>query len=1180
VNEADGDIYVVDKGEVGAAHGRVVRFDAAGAFQSEFNGSGLLAGEGEEAGAGGQAGEIKTGRFEAPNAIAVDNSCALRKLKEPGLTLAACEAADPSNGDVYVVDAGEEHEGEHRVVDKYSATGKYLGQITSAGASPGENPLQSEALEGVAVDPAGTVWVYRERPGIAGFAKGLATEFLEEVRPSALGGFAATGLAVDSKGNFYGALHAHSSPQVTKWNPSGEIINQSLDGEGSTGLAAEQISDAAFVDNGTSVGAFSPGGVQLERLGQGHLQEGAGIGVNAASGFLYVADPALGPVVVFAPAAAGAPKVEAESFSGVGDDRASLDAEINPRSETNEAPSEYHFQYGRCTSATSCSESGYEASVPVPDGQISADFEVHSVTAELEGLQPSTTYHFRAIAKNAHGEGQAGKETIFTTEGEGGQLTLPDDRGWELVSPPDKRGALIAPISESGVVQAAASGGGITYLANAPSEAEPQGNASRVQVLSRRGSASWSSRDIAIPHESATGAPVGEGPEFKSFDAELNLSAVQPFGQFNAGLSAEASESTAYLHSLSDSCGALCFRPLVSGKAPFANVPEGTVFGEEELCEPRPGHQEANVECGPQFVGASEDLSHVVLSANAALTPGGVPGELYEWAGGALTPVSVLAGAGGAQVAGALGLESQAARGAISNDGTRIAWSANENLYERDSARGETVQLDEARAPLGEGAQEVEERKERSGGGHFQLASADGSRVLFTDEQPLTADSGAEKGKPDLYECVISVKAGKLACELSDLTAAQGGESADVLGGVLGASEDATTVYFVAKGVLGEAPNAEGKKAVAGQANLYVHRDGETQFIATLSGEDAHDWSELLRSQPTRVSASGRFLELMSQEEFGGYDNRDRDRDRDSGKAAAEVYLYDAESGRLACASCEPSGQRPVGVEYHKLEPGSGGLVGGGRETWQDTGLVAGNVPGWTQIRSANPLESRYQPRYLSDSGRLFFNSIDALVPQDSNGTQDVYEYEPPGVGGASGCSKASSTYGARSGGCVSLISSGSSAQESAFLDASESGDDVYFLTSAKLSPLDVDSARDVYDAHVCTSEPCIVFAGPQPPPCSTEASCKASPTPQPTIFGTPASATFEGAGNPDPAPAPAPAAKVKTAAQIRAERLAKALKACKGKKNKHKRQACEKQARKKYGPQKSSSKKKQGKKK
>jgi hypothetical protein len=281
----------------------------------------------------------------------------------------------------------------------------------------------------------------------------------------------------------------------------------------------------------------------------------------------------------------------------------------------------------------------------------------------------------------------------------------------------------------------------------------------------------------------------------------------------------------------------------------------------------------------------------------------------------------------------------------------------------------------------------------------------------------------------------------------------------------------------------------------------------------------------------------------------------------------AEVYLYDAAGKRLSCASCEPSGVRPVGVEYSKLEPGSGGLAGGPRDIWPAAGLVGANVPGWTAITEGSPW-SRYQSRYLNDQGRLFFNSIGALVPQDSNGTQDVYEYEPPGLGS---CTTSSSTYSASSAGCVALISSGSSAQESAFLDASESGDDVFFLTSARLSALDVDQARDVYDAHLCSSaEPCITFPNVQSPPCTTEASCKASPTSQPSIFGAPASAAFSGDGNLAPPPASPPKKE-----ETKQQKLAKALKACRAKKNKHKRQACEKNARKKYGAKKKAKKSK-----
>jgi hypothetical protein len=130
--------------------------------------------------------------------------------------------------------------------------------------------------------------------------------------------------------------------------------------------------------------------------------------------------------------------------------------------------------------------------------------------------------------------------------------------------------------------------------------------------------------------------------------------------------------------------------------------------------------------------------------------------------------------------------------------------------------------------------------------------------------------------------------------------------------------------------------------------------------------------------------------------------------------------------------------------------------------------------------------------------------AADALVPQDSNGTEDVYQYEPPGLGG---CTEQSPTFGAASRGCVNLISSGTSGEESAFLDASESGNDVFFLTSAQLAHRDVDTAIDVYDARVGGGEP------EPPPPPSCEGDACQTPVQAPND-PTPGSLTFSGPGN------------------------------------------------------------------
>jgi hypothetical protein len=230
-----------------------------------------------------------------------------------------------------------------------------------------------------------------------------------------------------------------------------------------------------------------------------------------------------------------------------------------------------------------------------------------------------------------------------------------------------------------------------------------------------------------------------------------------------------------------------------------------------------------------------------------------------------------------------------------------------------------------------------------------------------------------------------------------------------------------------------------------------------------------------------------------------------------------------------------------------------------GYDVWAVGTWLAGSVPAYTS--GSDVYEGRYQSRYLSNSGRLFFNSSDALSPQDVNGTEDVYEYEPPGVGD---CTASRPSYSERAGGCVGLISAGTSAEESAFLDASENGGDVFFMTTSKLLPQDFDKSFDVYDAHECTSEaPCYPVASVAPPPCTTGDACKSAPTPQPTIFGAPSSETFSGAGNITPEGATVKSAKARTLTP-RAKKLAAALKVC-ARKPRRDRASCRKRAKARY---------------
>jgi hypothetical protein len=863
--------------------------------------------------------------------------------------------------------------------------------------------------------------------------------------------------------------------------------------------------------------------------------------------------------------AAGPPVVEEASVSSVGSTSATFHAKIDPQgSETT-----YRFEYG--------TSEAYGASVPVPDGIVGSGTEGVVVSAHPQDLVANTTYHYRVVAVVAsRGESVDGADGAFITQHAGEHFALPDGRLWELVTPPNKEGAGIESLANEGPLQAAADGSGITYGVDAPTELEPAGYAQQalkfIQARSDRGQAGWSTHDIAVPRSAATGTNGGEN-EYVAFSRDLSLGLAHPFSLGGTMLlSGEASEPTVYLRreGLCDSpvTASECYLPLVTGKEGFADVPSGTEFGE---------FGKLGVE------GGTPDLSKVLLHSGVALTSVPAPGGgLYEWSAAApvaerLQLVSVLpVGEGGGPATGtvAAGLElgsaQDAARNAISRGGSRVVWfnevGSEVRLYLRDTSRGKTVRLDvkQPGAPSGEAI------------ARFQIASSDGSKVFFTDIQRLTATSGGGGGGvADLYECEIVEEAGHLACRLTDLTPERAGQQACVGRSVLGGSEDGSYVYFVAAGVLSENANSRGETATPGACeregappgamyNLYGVHNGVVTFIARLSIEDEFDWSQAFNLQPVRVTPDGRFLAFMSDRSLTGYDNRDVN----SGKPDMEVYLYDAQTTRLVCVSCNPTGNRPMGIEANEFSTFGIGKprrdladvithgYGGGYESQN---WVAANIPNSNKLSSPNSGEALYQPRVLSDGGRLFFNSSDALVPQDVNGEEDVYEFEPEGVGN---CTAVSATFAASDGGCVSLISSGASAEESGFMDASEDGSDVFFLTLSRLTSQDTDTALDIYDAHVCSAfVPCVI-PPVSPPPCSSGDGCKGAPALQPTIFGAPASATFNGTGN---APAAGPGPVVKRRSVSRAQKLARALRSCR-RLPKRRRQVCERKAKRLYG--------------
>jgi hypothetical protein len=327
---------------------------------------------------------------------------------------------------------------------------------------------------------------------------------------------------------------------------------------------------------------------------------------------------------------------------------------------------------------------------------------------------------------------------------------------------------------------------------------------------------------------------------------------------------------------------------------------------------------------------------------------------------------------------------------------------------------------------------------------------------------------------------------------------------AESIPGGLGVSDDGSYAYFVASGVLAVNGNANGEEATKGAMNLYVwHEDpATTTFIArllptNLEGDES-DWVSANwltadrgpEGKTSRVNPSGTALLFMSQASLTGYDNGHRKSSACSfgneQVPCQELFLYDAteslSSSNPVCVSCNPSGA--VASAPARLSLGEAEVA----------------LPG--------PIWSSHLSRNLSaGGGRVFFETAESLVPGDTNGVTDVYEWEREGVGS---CPPGDDH-------CLYLISSGTAHARSFFGDASASGDDVFFFTRQPLVGQDNDLNFDVYDARVGGGIP---DQNPVVSHCEGE-ECAPSPSPAPPFAGPPGSSTPTAGGNLLPPPPP-----------------------------------------------------------
>jgi hypothetical protein len=629
-----------------------------------------------------------------------------------------------------------------------------------------------------------------------------------------------------------------------------------------------------------------------------------------------------------------------------------------------------------------------------------------TVSLQLNGLSPATTYRFQLIAENEAGAAEPGETAGFTTLGTL-EVPLLDGRVYEMVSPANKQGEVFPP--EPGATLGL--GGTCTNCVpgfsqqKAPMQSSPDGDAIAYEggpftdglayganeYVGRRGSSGWATTPLSGT-EYAEHAQQG----FKGFSNDLSRAIIY---QIEPALSPDAPANYANLY-LREGTGTL--QPLITQAPPQRSS----------------GETEAGLHIN--YAGANAGTSsvlpftHVVFQANDALTeevPGVAPEapevaanetNLYEWSEDELHLVNVLPNNGEASANAVIGSGQILTSGgenfdfdhAVSDNGSRIFWSARPSgqVYLREGGTT-TIELADHE-------------------GKFLTATPDGSKVLLSDGVIYDVDTEGQ----------------------TDVTGGLGGFL-----GMAGASDDLSRVYFVDSEVLvGSGENERGETATATNPNLYLWEKGEPQFIATLLIQDNDEeamgvWHPAPGNRMAQTTGDGRFLAFESRAKLTGYDNTVKEREGCIGATGKgqpscfEVFEFDAETGALTCPSCNPAGVQPLGQS---------------------------NL---SQMRTSGEFFPQPQNLPPEGEGRLFFESQDTLTQRDVNrNIQDVYEWEPNGV---EDCTRPE--------GCLALISSGSSPKDSQFINASANGNDVFFTTSQQLVSQDQNTSIDLYDARV-----------------------------------------------------------------------------------------------------------------
>jgi hypothetical protein len=1126
---SEGDVYVVD-----SAANTVSKFSDAGAPVAGWGTAGVLSGSGLEPFAeiagiavdsagnlsvlevephrilkfaqdGSFSGELPTPRGSTPAGLAVapngdyfkvNGSLSVEQLTASGAEIgqvtagpeASAIAVDPANGDLYLTTLSEvlryHLNAGGEVVE---ASGSTCAPVQAAeppfgGCGPSEAFGSEEPAGGSLASPAGLAITTTHTAYLANVGASNIAVFDAVHTPTVLTG-EASGLETEGAATLNGTV-----------DPEGVAVSECRFEYGPTAAYGSSAECTPFPGAGSGPEATSAALNGLE-VGRYHFRL---VAVNA-NGEDIGADHTF--------AITSSPLLSSEALVGATATTATLGARL----EANGLATSYQLEYGATTA--------YGLTSALTDA--GAPFGRVGIQATLTGLAPSTVYHARFAATNARGTVQGAKDIVFTTAASGGDAVvsncpnrtfsgfsplLPDCRAYEFVSGAGGAGEIYTPVAPLLVPQreedittevqmrAAATGHSVAYVGEAGesggSGAGGRGLGDQFLAMFDPSQPSW---DVSnITPAIAEPEVIPQSPLYEGFSGELSVGILASRSPTLSAAATPPGPSSCYVLYSRSSEGtfhALFTETQAPGECGKSSPPEP--YTPQNLLF-------AGANEGTPLVGAN---SHLLFQSPAPLVQGaqasteeGQGNNLYESIGGEARLVSVLPG-GEPDANAVFGARTAPAdkRGGrpnfanvISADGSRIFWTdlGSGRIYARLSGT-ETVPVS-------------------AGSATYQGASVDGHFVFYIEAGELWRfDTHAPPG------------------EAREALAGAGVQ------GTPGISEDGSYVYFVSgaaltadaetrncRGALDELEEkfhngelllhpGEGERLISEKeeeerghlhsgrgCNLYLRHDGETKLVATLSALDNNlrqrrsgqvldlgVWQGELGSRTARVADGGRTLVFQSTQQLTGYNNSSL-AEAGGPEFAVEVFVYNAVTERIVCASCDPSGDPPA----PEAVDNQGAHIGAG------TYLPVSSAP-------------TFMPRWISaDGSRVFFVSSQPLAEQDINRTQDVYEWERAGT---AGCSRAEG----EAGGCISLLSGGNSNDLSFFIDASADGGDVFLIHRGQLGSVGPpDGHTGVFDVRVGGGSSAVP-AGCVGSACQGPSSGSSAPAPS-------SSEAFDGHGN------------------------------------------------------------------